>query len=254
VGIEQRDYKTWITRPGLHVDSPIDEAAGSCQGCHRTTTSHWHVTCTNTLSLYQRLPVSAGPPGARASAELRTPGWRHISTRSPVNGFDPTNNIVDERYVRVAVGRDYADVAPTRGVTAERPRANSPSRCARFPSIRGAFRYRRITSESTWTPILLWGRTRTDGEFQVSTTAAVAIREMTAFQRAVTSSGNNDQFIDLLEPREIVDCLGQLGKTADGVIGRNCLRRCIALIIRETKMAFIPTPAVHRRYRGTSRC
>jgi transglutaminase-like putative cysteine protease len=35
-------------------------------------------------------------------------GWR---------GFDPTNNlVVGERHIRVAVGRDYADVPPTRGV------------------------------------------------------------------------------------------------------------------------------------------
>ncbi len=32
-------------------------------------------------------------------------------------GFDPTNDCVaDERHIRVAVGRDYADVPPTRGV------------------------------------------------------------------------------------------------------------------------------------------
>ena len=32
-------------------------------------------------------------------------------------GFDPTNNLLaDERHIRVAVGRDYADVPPTRGV------------------------------------------------------------------------------------------------------------------------------------------
>jgi transglutaminase-like putative cysteine protease len=32
-------------------------------------------------------------------------------------GFDPTNNILTgERHIRVAVGRDYADVPPTRGV------------------------------------------------------------------------------------------------------------------------------------------
>ena len=31
-------------------------------------------------------------------------------------GFDPTNNtIAAERHIRVAVGRDYADVPPTRG-------------------------------------------------------------------------------------------------------------------------------------------
>ncbi len=32
-------------------------------------------------------------------------------------GFDPTNDIEgDERHVRVAVGRDYSDVPPSRGV------------------------------------------------------------------------------------------------------------------------------------------
>jgi transglutaminase-like putative cysteine protease len=32
-------------------------------------------------------------------------------------GFDPTNNaIARERHIRVAIGRDYADVPPTRGV------------------------------------------------------------------------------------------------------------------------------------------
>ena len=39
---------------------------------------------------------------------LGDPGWV---------GFDPTNRrLVDERYVSVAVGRDYQDVAPSRGV------------------------------------------------------------------------------------------------------------------------------------------
>ena len=32
-------------------------------------------------------------------------------------GFDPTNaTVADERHVRIAVGRDYNDVSPTRGV------------------------------------------------------------------------------------------------------------------------------------------
>jgi transglutaminase-like putative cysteine protease len=32
-------------------------------------------------------------------------------------GFDPTNNLIaGERHIRVAVGRDYADVPPTKGV------------------------------------------------------------------------------------------------------------------------------------------
>jgi len=34
-----------------------------------------------------------------------------------MGGLDPTNQLVGgERHIRVALGRDYADVAPTRGV------------------------------------------------------------------------------------------------------------------------------------------
>jgi transglutaminase-like putative cysteine protease len=51
--------------------------------------------------------------GAQAShawleAQLPGLGW---------TGFDPTNGcMVDERHIRVAVGRDYSDVPPMRGV------------------------------------------------------------------------------------------------------------------------------------------
>jgi transglutaminase-like putative cysteine protease len=48
--------------------------------------------------------------GSHAWAEAFLPelGWL---------GFDPTNNILaEDRHVRVALGRDYADVPPTRGV------------------------------------------------------------------------------------------------------------------------------------------
>ena len=32
-------------------------------------------------------------------------------------GFDPTNNLIaSDRHIRVAIGRDYGDVPPTRGV------------------------------------------------------------------------------------------------------------------------------------------
>jgi transglutaminase-like putative cysteine protease len=51
----------------------------------------------------------ATPTTSHAWAEAYSPthGWR---------GFDPANNIVaDEHHVKVAVGRDYGDVPPTRG-------------------------------------------------------------------------------------------------------------------------------------------
>ncbi len=49
-----------------------------------------------------------GATHAWAEAYLPTLGWV---------GFDPTNDVLAaERHIRVAVGRDYADVPPTRGV------------------------------------------------------------------------------------------------------------------------------------------
>ena len=45
-----------------------------------------------------------------AWAECRLPGLGWV-------GFDPTNRtLADQRHVRLAVGRDYQDVAPTRGI------------------------------------------------------------------------------------------------------------------------------------------
>ena len=52
---------------------------------------------------------SRGVGASHAWVEAFTPthGWR---------GFDPTNNLVaNEYYVKVAIGRDYSDVPPTRG-------------------------------------------------------------------------------------------------------------------------------------------
>ena len=54
----------------------------------------------------QPIPAAAG----HAWVECRLPGLGWV-------GFDPTNNwIVGSQHVRVAVGRDYHDVAPTRGI------------------------------------------------------------------------------------------------------------------------------------------
>ncbi len=52
---------------------------------------------------------SRGIGASHAWVEAFTPshGWR---------GFDPTNNLVaNENYVKIAIGRDYSDVPPTRG-------------------------------------------------------------------------------------------------------------------------------------------
>ena len=50
------------------------------------------------------------PDATHAWIEVFLPSYRWV-------GFDPTNNVMTgERHVAVAVGRDYGDVTPSRGV------------------------------------------------------------------------------------------------------------------------------------------
>jgi transglutaminase-like putative cysteine protease len=110
------EYKPQTTR----VDSPIEEAlegrSGVCQDF-----AHIFIALARRLGVpsryvsgylfrdhasHDRSAVDA--THAWVEAFLPTLGWI---------GFDPTNNLIaEERHIRVAIGRDYADVPPTRGV------------------------------------------------------------------------------------------------------------------------------------------
>lgn len=108
------------TPKATRVDSPIDEALrlrkGVCQDLTHimiTLVRHLQIPC-RYVSGYLYLPGRSHDrsPGeathAWVEAYLPELGWV---------GFDPTNNtLADERHIRVAIGRDYADVPPTRGV------------------------------------------------------------------------------------------------------------------------------------------
>ena len=110
------DYTPQTTR----VDSPIDEALRLRKGVCQDYT-HIMITLVRQLGIPCRyisgylFQQGRGPERATSTAmhawlEAYLPelGWV---------GFDPTNDtLVDERHVRVAIGRDYADVSPTRGV------------------------------------------------------------------------------------------------------------------------------------------
>ncbi len=110
------EYEPHVTR----VDSPIDDALrhrkGVCQDyAHilismlrqvripaRYVSGYLHHRATD----HDR--SSDGATHAWIEAFLPSLGWV---------GFDPTNNIVaGQRHIRTAIGRDYADVPPTRGV------------------------------------------------------------------------------------------------------------------------------------------
>jgi len=102
------------------VDSPIDHALAERRGVCQDF-SHVLIALLRTLGvpsryvsgyLYQKPDSEAAPRAAETHAwiEAYLPGlgWA---------GFDPTNDsTVRDEHIRVAIGRDYADVPPTRGV------------------------------------------------------------------------------------------------------------------------------------------
>ena len=102
------------------VDSPIDVALENRQGVCQDYT-HIMIAMVRALGIpcryvsgylfhrAQSLDRSAADAShAWPEAYLPELGWV---------GFDPTNDVlVGGRHIRVAVGRDYADVPPTRGV------------------------------------------------------------------------------------------------------------------------------------------
>jgi transglutaminase-like putative cysteine protease len=107
------DYSSSTTE----VDSPIDVALEARKGVCQDFT-HILIALVRSIGIpcryvsgylfYHRGDRSV-PDATHAWAEAYLPqiGWV---------GFDPTNNVVaSERHIRVAIGRDYNDVPPTRG-------------------------------------------------------------------------------------------------------------------------------------------
>ena len=117
-------YHTFEYVPkATRVDSPIDEALrlrkGVCQDFAHiliTLVRQLRIPC-RYVSGYlvqqgrgQERTERSSSDAMHAWVEAYLPGLGWV-------GFDPTNDtLADERHVSVAVGRDYADVTPTRGV------------------------------------------------------------------------------------------------------------------------------------------
>jgi transglutaminase-like putative cysteine protease len=102
------------------VDSPIDEALESRQGVCQDF-AHIMIALVRQLKIPCR--YVSGYLFHEDSAKDRSPaGATHAWVEAYMGelgwvAFDPTNNLLGcERHIRVAIGRDYADVPPTRGV------------------------------------------------------------------------------------------------------------------------------------------
>jgi transglutaminase-like putative cysteine protease len=103
-----------------HVDSPIDDALQSRRGVCQDF-AHVMIALVRTLGVpcrYVSGYLFHQGDGTDRSADGATHAW--VEALMPDLGWvglDPTNNLIaGERHIRVAVGRDYADVPPTRGV------------------------------------------------------------------------------------------------------------------------------------------
>ena len=102
-----------------NVDSPIDEALKHRRGVCQDLThimlalvrNYLHIPCRYVSGyLYHRRDDRSADGATHAWLQAWLPelGWI---------GFDPTNNLLQgERHIEVALGREYSDVPPTRGV------------------------------------------------------------------------------------------------------------------------------------------
>lgn len=113
------EYFEYVPR-STRVDSPIDEAIERRQGVCQDFT-HTMIALVRQLGIpcrYVSGYLYHAPNEDLRSLPLATHAW--VDAFLPHLGwvgFDPTNNILaHEAHVRTALGRDYSDVPPTRGV------------------------------------------------------------------------------------------------------------------------------------------
>ena len=114
-------YQAFEYQPGVtDADSPIDLALSAGRGVCQDFAHIMLAVCrlwgvpARYVSGYLFTDRDAGdrsdPDATHAWVEVFLPSLRWV-------GFDPTNNVMTgERHVAVAVGRDYGDVTPSRGV------------------------------------------------------------------------------------------------------------------------------------------
>jgi len=112
---EAFDYEVGITEVHSPIDHALTEGRGVCQDFAHimiAAARRWNIPARYVSGYLYHRPKTADRSGADAThawmeAWLPSLGWV---------GFDPTNNVLaGERHIRAAVGRDYADVPPTRG-------------------------------------------------------------------------------------------------------------------------------------------
>lgn len=110
------EYQAGVTDADSPIDQALEAGRGVCQDFAHIMLAicrSWGLPA-RYVSGYLFTDREAGdrsdPDATHAWVEVFLPSLRWV-------GFDPTNNVMaGERHVAVAIGRDYADVTPSRGV------------------------------------------------------------------------------------------------------------------------------------------
>ena len=109
------EYESGVTQADSPIDHALSEKRGVCQDFAHIMIAiarSWGIPARYVSGYLYHRPKSQGRTGADAThawveCYLPSLGWV---------GFDPTNNVLaGDGHIRAAVGRDYADVPPTRG-------------------------------------------------------------------------------------------------------------------------------------------
>jgi transglutaminase-like putative cysteine protease len=113
-------HQAFVYQPdSTEVDSPIDVAISTRRGVCQDFT-HIMLALTRRLGIPSR--YVSGYLFYQKESDRQTPDESHawVEAWLPSTGwigFDPTNNVMaGERHIRVAIGRDYTDVPPNKGV------------------------------------------------------------------------------------------------------------------------------------------
>jgi transglutaminase-like putative cysteine protease len=115
-------YKLFAYVPhSTKVDSPIEEALKTRQGVCQDF-AHIMIALGRRLRIPCRYVSGYMFHRDESERDRSVEGASHARVEALMPGlgwvaFDPTNNLIGvDRHIRVAIGRDYADVPPTRGV------------------------------------------------------------------------------------------------------------------------------------------
>jgi transglutaminase-like putative cysteine protease len=111
-------FKSGFTTVNTPLKTVLKERKGVCQDF-----SHLAIACLRSLGFAARYVsgyLETLPPPGKAKLQGSDASHAWISVYVPDMGwceFDPTNNLIpQERHIVTAYGRDYADVAPLKGI------------------------------------------------------------------------------------------------------------------------------------------